>query len=92
MNFFGHACLAARRDPSAGFVCLALGNAIPRLQDQCPELIAARLVRTLARRPRLALKPSEVRVASDWAQHFTPRVQSVAEPWLREIESALGED
>ncbi len=78
--------------PNLPALCVALRNAIPQLRDQRPELIAARLVRTLARRPRLALKPSEVSVASDWAQHFTPRVQSVAEPWLREIESALGED
>jgi len=78
MNFFGHACLAARRDSSAGFV---FGEAAPHLP-----------ARTLTHRPRLALTPSEVRVASDWAQHFTPRIQSVAEPWLREIEAALGED
>ena len=58
--------------------------------DASPELLAFRLERALAGRPRLALDPPAQRIARDWAEHAGERVSRSSATLLGELRSGLG--
>lgn len=76
--------------PNLAGLCQALRQGAKRFADHRPEVVATRLVRALSGHPRLALATTDVALTTEWAAHFLPSVQSVAVPWVQEIERRLG--
>lgn len=54
-----------------------------------PAFVAERLVRILARRPRLAVEPGREPLVGEWAAAAKPRVAAAAEALLDEVEERL---
>lgn len=54
-----------------------------------PEVVAWRVERALASRPRLALRPGDGRLVAEWARNAQPKVASGSEALLNEIRQGL---